>query len=133
MVIAHRGGAELFPENTLFAFQQVSDLGVDVIELDVRSTSDGTLVVIHDASVERTTGGSGQVSEMTLEQLKKLNAGYRFTPDGGKTFPHRQSGIMVLTLLEVFTALPKIKFNIEPKQQTPSLIKPSCRRLTSGK
>ena len=133
LVIAHRGGAGLFPENTLFAFQQVSDLGVDVIELDVRSTSDGTLVVIHDANVERTTNGSGQVSETTIEQLKKFNAGYRFTPDGGKTFPHRQSRITVPTLLEVFTALPKMKFNIEPKQQTPSLIKPLCQMINERK
>ncbi|MBA3334838.1 MAG: glycerophosphodiester phosphodiesterase [Acidobacteria bacterium] len=133
MVIAHRGGAGISPENTLFAFKRAADLGVDVIETDVHATSDGVLVVIHDANVERTTDGSGLVSEMTFEDLKKLDAGYRFSPDGGKTFPFRQSGITVPTLLEVFTALPKMKFNIEPKQQTPSLVKPLCQMLRERK
>ena len=126
LVIAHRGGAGLYPENTLHAFKGSSDLGVDVIELDVRGTADGTLVVIHDATVDRTTDGSGRISEMTLEAVKKLNAGYRFTPDGGKTFPFRETGVTVPTLPEVFAALPDARFNIEIKQETPSLVKSLC-------
>lgn len=133
LVIAHRGGAGLFPENTLYAFKRASDLGVDVIELDVRGTSDGALVVMHDAGVERTTDGNGRVSEMILEQLKRLDAGYRFSPDGGKTFPLRAQGVKAPTLHEVFTALPKMKFNIEPKQQKPSLVKPLCQIIRQQK
>ena len=133
LVIAHRGGAGVSPENTLFAFKRAADLGVDVIEMDIRATSDGALVVVHDAAVERTTDGRGKVNEMTFEQLKKFDAGYRFTPDGGKTFPYRQSGITIPTLEEVFAALPLMKFNIEPKQQTPSLIKPLCRIIRERK
>ena len=133
LVIAHRGGAGISPENTLFAFKRAADLGVDVIEMDVRATSDGVLVVIHDADVSRTTDGSGKVSEITFEQLKKLNAGYRFSPDGGKTFPFRESGITIPTLHEVFTTLPKMKFNIEPKQQTPTIVKPLCRLVRDQK
>ena len=126
LVIAHRGGARLAPENTLSAFRSAVDLGVDVIELDVRGTSDGELVVMHDALVDRTTDGHGQIVEMTLAEAKKLDAGYNWTPDGGQTFPFRGKGVVVPTLREVFTAFPKLKFNIEPKNQTPSLIKPLC-------
>ena len=126
LVIAHRGGAGLAPENTLYAFERARDLGVDVIELDVRSTSDGSLVVFHDATVDRTTDGTGRVNEKTLEELKNLNAGYRWSPDGGRTFPVRESGIRVPTLKEVFAAFPKMNFNIEPKQAVPSLVKPLC-------
>jgi len=133
LVIAHRGGAGIYPENTLYAFEHARDLGVDVIELDVRSTSDGTMIVLHDADVQRTTDRAGRVVEMTLGELKKLDAGYRFSPDGGLTFPFRASGIVVPTLREVFAALPKMKFNIEPKQQTPSLVKPLCEMIREFK
>ncbi len=126
LVIAHRGGAGLFPENTLYAFQASWKLGVDVLELDVRETADGKLVVMHDAKVDRTTDGSGQISEMTLEVVKKLNAGYRFSSDGGKTFPFREQKISVPTLQEVFAALPEAKFVIEPKQATPTIVNSLC-------
>lgn len=126
LVIAHRGGAGIAPENTLYAFERALALGIDVIELDVRSTSDGELVVFHDALVDRTTDGRGQITQMTLAEAKKLNAGYNWSPDGGQTFPFRAGSIKIPTLREVFTAFPKVKFNIEPKHQTPSLVKPLC-------
>lgn len=126
LVIAHRGGAGLWPENTLYAFERAGRLGVDVIELDVRSTSDGVLVAMHDATVNRTTDGAGRVSEMTLEQLKKYDAGYRWSSDGGKSFPVRGRGISVPTLEEVFTALPKTRFIVEPKQDAPSITAALC-------
>lgn len=131
LVIAHRGGAGLFPENTLYAFEQSAKLGVDVLELDIRSTKDGALVVLHDSMVNRTTDGSGQISEMTLDEAKCLNAGYRFSPDGGKTFPFREKGITIPTLQEVFTALPDAAFNIEMKQE--GLVKPLCKLLRDQK
>jgi glycerophosphoryl diester phosphodiesterase len=127
LIIAHRGGAGLWPENTLHAFQQSQQLGVDIIETDVRSTKDGHLVVIHDATVERTTEGAGRVAEMTLAELKKLDAAFRWSSDGGKTFPLRGKGISVPTLQEVFAALPKMRFNIEPKQDEPSIVRPLCK------
>ncbi len=133
LVFAHRGGGGLFPENTLLAFEDSAKLGVDFLELDVHSTADGTLVVLHDGSVDRTTDGSGKISEMTLAEVKKLDAGYPFTTDGGKTFPFRGKGISVPTLAEIFDALPEMKFNIEPKQQTPSIIKPLCNLIRERK
>jgi glycerophosphoryl diester phosphodiesterase len=128
-VFAHRGGGGLFPENTLEAFKYSAQMGVDVLELDIHGTADGKLVVMHDSSVDRTTDGSGKVGEMTLEQLKKLDAGFKFTNDGGKTFPFRGKGITIPTLEEVFSALPAMTFNVEPKQQTPSITKPLCAIL----
>jgi glycerophosphoryl diester phosphodiesterase len=137
LVIAHRGGAGLWPENTLHAFESASTLGVDMIETDIRGTADGVLVVLHDASVDRTTDGTGAVGEMTLAELKKLDAAYRWTPDGGRSFPLRGRNITVPTLDEVFAQLPEMRFNIEPKQVTPSLVPSLCRtireRRMSGK
>jgi glycerophosphoryl diester phosphodiesterase len=129
LVMAHRGGAGLWPENTLFAFERAARLGADVIETDVHGTADGVLVVIHDATVERTTNGKGLVREMTLAELKKLDAGYRWSADGMTTFPYRGQGLSVPTLEEVFTRMPGMRFNIEPKQQTPSLIEPLGRMI----
>ncbi|MEO8073435.1 MAG: glycerophosphodiester phosphodiesterase [Acidobacteriota bacterium] len=133
LVFAHRGGGGLFPENTLLAFKDSAKLGVDFLELDVHSTADGTLVVLHDGSVDRTTDGRGKISEMTLEAVKKLDAGFPFTTDGGQTLPFRGKEITVPTLAEIFDALPEMKFNIEPKQQTPSIIKPLCNLIRERK
>ena len=129
LVMAHRGGAGLWPENTLLAFERARDLGVDVIEMDVQSTADGVLVVLHDATLDRTTDGAGRVVALTLAQVKRLDAGYRFSTDGGRTFPWRGRGLTVPTLDEVFTRLPGMRFNIEPKQESPSLVKPLCRAI----
>ncbi len=122
VVYAHRGGADLWPENTLFAFRHAWDLGVDVLEMDVRGTRDGAIVVIHDSTVDRTTNGSGAVRDLTLAEIQSLDAGYRFTPDGGKTFPYRGRGIRVPTLEEVFDALPNARFNIEVKSNDPPIV-----------
>ena len=74
--IAHRGGiSDGYPENTLAAFQRAMAVGADVIELDLRGTKDGQLVILHDVTLDRTTDGTGLVSNFTLEELKKLNAG----------------------------------------------------------
>jgi glycerophosphoryl diester phosphodiesterase len=73
--IAHRGASAYRPENTLASFQKAIDLNVDMIELDLRCSKDGQLVVIHDKTVDRTTDGKGKVCNKDLEQLKLLNAG----------------------------------------------------------
>ncbi|MBN1341623.1 MAG: glycerophosphodiester phosphodiesterase family protein [Phycisphaerae bacterium] len=76
----HRGAAQLAPENTLAAFKKSIELGMDMTELDLRTTADGELVVIHDPMVDRTTDGKGEVRGMTLAELRKLNAGRWFGP-----------------------------------------------------
>jgi glycerophosphoryl diester phosphodiesterase len=81
--IAHQGGEIEAPSNTLFAFKTAVEKGADVLELDVHATSDGELVVIHDATVDRTTDGEGRVDSMTLEQIQQLDAAYEFVPGCG--------------------------------------------------
>jgi len=121
LVMAHRGASGLAPENTLVAFQKALDLGADVLELDVHATKDGEIVVIHDETVDRTTDGRGAVKDFTLEELKRLDAGYHFTPDGGVTYPYRGRGITIPTLKEVFAAFPQARINIEIKQSNPPI------------
>jgi len=75
LVIAHRGASAYEPENTLRSIKRALNLGADMVEIDVRTTKDGHIVVIHDATVDRTTNGRGYVKDMTLEELKKLDAG----------------------------------------------------------
>lgn len=119
LLIAHRGGAGLAPENTLAAFRQaVDDWGADMIELDVHATADGECVVIHDPTVDRTTDGTGPVAAMTLAELRRLDAGYRFTPDGGQSFPFRGQGVRIPTIGEVLEALPHTRFTVELKTGT---------------
>jgi glycerophosphoryl diester phosphodiesterase len=116
LLVAHRCGAGLAPENTLLAMRRSrDDWAADMIELDVRLSADGHVVVIHDPTVDRTTDGSGAVAAMTLEQLRAFDAGYRFTTDGGRTFPFRGQGLQIPTLDDVLEALPDMRFTVEVK------------------
>jgi glycerophosphoryl diester phosphodiesterase len=114
-IFAHRGASGTAPENTLVAFEKAIEAGADYLEMDVHATSDGHIVVMHDPVVVRTTDGSGPISVLTLKELKRLDAGYRFTPDEGETFPYRGQGITVPTLREVAERFPGVPFNIEVK------------------
>jgi glycerophosphoryl diester phosphodiesterase len=104
-------------------------MGVDVLETDVHSTVDGALVLSHDPTVDRTTNGSGRIRQLSLKQLKNLDAGYRWSQDGGHSFPFRGQGITVPTLEEAFSACPQARFNIDIKQIKPSLAKGFCRAI----
>jgi glycerophosphoryl diester phosphodiesterase len=115
LLIGHRGAAGLAPENTLASFREAADRwAVDMIELDVRATADGACVVIHDATVDRTTDGTGPVADMTLEQLRRLDAGFRFEDEAGG-HPYRGQGVRVPTFDEVLTAFPELRFTAEIK------------------
>jgi glycerophosphoryl diester phosphodiesterase len=129
LVIAHRGGRRLWPENTLYAYQKAAEMGVDVLEMDLHSTQDGVLVMMHDDTVDRTTNGSGPIQEYTLAELVTLDAGYHWTNDDGATYPYRGQGIRVPTLEEAFTALPDIRMNIEIKQTEPSIVESLCQLI----
>ena len=78
-IIAHRGFKKKYPENTLVAFQAAMDAGVPMIELDVTLSRDRKLIVIHDATLDRTTDGHGSVHDYTLEELKQLAVGNELT------------------------------------------------------
>ena len=105
-VIGHRGASAEAPENTMPSFLRAIEQGVDAIELDVHVTADDVPVVMHDPTVTRTTSGDGAIAAMSWRQLRELDAGARFTPDGGATFPFREQGIRVPTVEEVLTAIP---------------------------
>ncbi|WP_271409425.1 glycerophosphodiester phosphodiesterase [Pseudomonas sp. Q1-7] len=115
LVIAHRGGRGLWPENTLFAFERSAALKVDMLEMDLRPTRDGQLVVLHDARVDRTTNGDGEVAGLTLAEVQALDAGYRWSADGGESFPYRGQGIRIPTFAEVLERLPDYPKVVEIK------------------
>lgn len=114
-VIGHRGAAGVAPENTLTAIEHGIVAGSDALEVDVHVTTDGHLVVIHDDTVDRTTEGSGLVEAMTLSELKRLDAGHRFTPDHGRTFPFRGEGLRIPTLDEAVAAAGDLPLIVEVK------------------
>lgn len=114
-VIGHRGNSAHAPENTIESFAQAVALGADAIEFDVRLSADGIPVVHHDPTVRRTTGGTGEIGRMTFAGLRQLDAGARFTPDHGKTFPYRDKGHRIPSLDEVVEAFPSTPLLIEIK------------------
>lgn len=121
VVLAHRGWSGRYPENTMPAFEKAANLPIGGLELDIRSTADGVPVVIHDETVNRTTNGTGRVKDFTLEELRRLDAGYRWSPDEKRSFPFRGRGIAVPTLREVFSAFPHLWINLDIKEDRPSI------------
>ena len=118
---AHRGASTRAPENTPEAFRLAAEDGAGGLETDVHVTLDGHVVAIHDDTVDRTTDGSGLVRGMTLAELQSLDAGYRFTPDGGATFPYRGKGVRVPELREVLRELPELAVNVDIKEAQPGV------------
>jgi glycerophosphoryl diester phosphodiesterase len=116
LLVAHRGGAGIAPENTLAAFRSaVRDWRADMLEMDVRLTRDGEVVVIHDATVDRTTDGTGPVGSFTYSELERLDAGARFVdPAGRASFAGR--GVTIPRFEDVLTALPGSRMNVEVKE-----------------
>jgi len=131
LVIAHRGGKGLWPENSLFAFERASDLGVDMLEMDLHLSSDGELVVIHDSTLDRTTNGEGPVAARSLAQLQALDAGYRWSADGGQSHPYRGQGVRIPTFTEVLERFPSIAKVIEIKVPDVGMEAQLCGTLTA--
>jgi glycerophosphoryl diester phosphodiesterase len=141
--IAHQGGEVEAPSNTLFAFKTAAAKGADVLELDVHATADRELVVIHDATVDRTTDGEGRVDQMTLKDIKTLDAAHWFVPDcgtchdepdssyvyrgyatGNRPMPKKlkrfePNDFRIPTLREVLETFPRAFINIEIKATAP--------------
>lgn len=116
-VYAHRGGSALGPENTIAAFDLGLAAGADGLELDVRLSADGIPVVVHDATLDRTTDATGPVSARTAEELARVDAGCRFAGDVG-AFPFRGRGIGVPTLIDVLRRYPQVPTIVELKVDT---------------
>ncbi len=140
--IAHQGGEDEFPSNTLYAFRKAIRAGADMLELDIGVTKDGKVIVMHDTTVDGKTNGHGTVASKTLRQIKRLDAAYWFAPAKQDHYGHdhrasayRFRGIAtgrrraprgfgaadfrVPTLAEVMRAFPHTPINIEIKGRTP--------------
>lgn len=125
--IAHQGGEDEQPSNTMYAFRKAVAAGADMLELDVHATADGQLIVMHDWTVDRTTDGTGYVTDLTLEQVRRLDAAHDFVR--GRRYPLRgvrtgdrrpprgftRSDFRVPTLAEVMRRFPRTPINIEIK------------------
>jgi Glycerophosphoryl diester phosphodiesterase len=119
-IIAHRGASGRAPENTMRSFELALDEGADALEFDVHVSADGVPVVIHDPSLARTTGVRALVAELPTERILEVDAGARFSPDAGRTFPLRGQGIRIPLLSEVLSAFPSTPFIIEIKTSAAS-------------
>ncbi len=121
-VIAHRGGGKLRPENTMAAFDHAATLGVDAMECDVRLSADGVPVLIHDATLDRTTDAAGPVAALRAGELAGVDAGFHFAPEAGH--PHRARGFGVPRLEDLLTRHPTMPFVIEIKGDGVETVRP---------
>jgi glycerophosphoryl diester phosphodiesterase len=112
---AHRGGAGEHPENTLPAFAAAVALGYTYIETDVHLTGDGVVMAFHDAVLDRVTDRRGPIGSLTAAEVEQADAGYAFSADGGRTFPHRGRGVRIPRLDALLDAWPQVRVNIDPK------------------
>jgi len=126
VVIAHQGGDGIWPGDTLYAFEKAIEIGADVLEMDAHLTKDNQIVLMHDETVDDTTDGTGLIEDLTLAELKQLDAAYKWSNDNGKTFPYRGQGIQVTALDEVFQKFPQMRYVIEIKLTENPIDKPLC-------
>jgi glycerophosphoryl diester phosphodiesterase len=129
LVISHQGGDGVWPGDTMFAFEKSVEIGADVLEMDAHITEDGQIVLMHDEEVDRTTDGTGLIEDLTLVELKDLDAAYDWSNDDGKTFPYRGQGIQVPTLDELFRQFPDMRYVIEIKLTETPIDKPLCNLI----
>jgi glycerophosphoryl diester phosphodiesterase len=141
--IAHQGGEDEFPSNTMYAFRKALRAGADMLELDVGVTKDGKVVVLHDTTVDGKTNGHGTVASKTLRQIKRLDGAFWFAPRSSDHYNHalpprsyrfrgiatgrrepprgfKAADFRVATLAQVLKAFPKTPVNIEIKGRTPA-------------
>jgi glycerophosphoryl diester phosphodiesterase len=113
-VMAHRGFSSSYPENTMLAFRAAVEGGVDYIELDVHSTRDGEVVVVHDDDLSRIASDDRLVHKITIAELEAIDAAFNFSPEAGG-WPFRGQGIRIPRLAEVLRSWPTLRFVIEFK------------------
>jgi glycerophosphoryl diester phosphodiesterase len=130
LVFAHRGGARLAPENTIDAFEKALRLGVDGLEMDVRLSRDGVVVVHHDRLVDRTTNLRGEVSGFTADELARADAAYHFRPDSG--WPLRGSGIGVPTLASVLERFRDSRIIVEMKVNSAEMARSTIQTVRAA-
>ncbi|HYA09592.1 MAG TPA: glycerophosphodiester phosphodiesterase family protein, partial [Gaiellaceae bacterium] len=115
LAFAHRGGAGEAPENTLAAFEIAVSLGYGYLETDAHISCDGVLVAFHDERLDRVTDRVGAIAELGIAEVEAADAGYAFSPDGGRSFPFRARGLCIPRLEEVLARWRAVRINIDPK------------------
>lgn len=116
LLIAHRGASDELSENTIPSFQRAREIYSEcLLEMDIRLSRDGRVILSHDGTLERVTDGRGDIRNKTLSELKELDAGYNTTFDNGKSFPFRGKGFKLATLEEILSSFPKTRYVIEIK------------------
>ncbi len=127
-LIAHQGGNGEWPGETTYAFTRALSGGADVIEMDVWGTANDppVLVLMHSSDISKVTESSGKVTSLKFKELENLNAAYRWSPDGGRTFPfaNTEPVIRLARLEDVLKEFKDQRMNIEIKQKRPSIVKP---------
>ena len=120
--IAHRGGMALYPENTLEAFHfSIDNHNIEMLELDLQITKDEKIIVLHDDSIDRTTNGSGNVIDLSYEEISEFDAGYNFKDEKG-VCSFRDKGVVIPLFEEVLKQFPDTYLNIELKGNSPQLV-----------
>lgn len=115
IVVGHRGAAGLAPENTLESIEAALSAGADAVEIDVRVTDDGVPILLHDATLDRTTTARGPIAQRRSTAIGHIDAGAHWTADEGQTFPWRDRGVRLATLAEVLAAWPALPLLIDVK------------------
>ena len=129
LVIAHQGGDGVWPGDTMYAFERAVEIGADVLEMDAHIAKDGEIVLMHDEAVDRTTDGTGLIEDLTLAEIKRLDAAHKWSTDEGRTFPFRGQGIQVPTLNELFEKFPDMRYLIEIKLTENPIDQPFCNLI----
>ena len=123
IIIGHRGASALLPENTLESFRLAfKKFNAGAVEFDVHFSGDQVPVVIHDATLERTTDGRGFVAQKNFKELQKLDAGFYFDPDHNHSFPCRRKGLRIPSLEEVLSLFKAKTLAIEIKDKSAELV-----------
>ena len=115
VAIAHRGGAEEAPENTIEAFSAAVAQGYRYLETDAHVTRDGVVVAFHDPRLDGITDRTGAIGALSIAEVEAADAGFTYSPDGGRSFPFRARGVRVPRLDELLLRWPHARVNIDPK------------------
>lgn len=123
--ISHQGGNLVYPDQSMLAFKNSVDLGVQVLELDIHRSLDSIIVIHHDETIERLTNKNGLIKEMTWNELQEADGAYNWTIDG-ENYPYRGEGIKILSLTQLIDMYPDKIYDIEIKQSDPPIENDLC-------
>jgi glycerophosphoryl diester phosphodiesterase len=128
VTIAHQGGNKEYPDQSMLAFDNSVNLGIQILELDIHRTMDSVLVIHHDASIDRLTNQTGMIKEMTWDELQDVDGAYNWTING-ENYPYRGKGVQIISLAQLIEKYPDKVYDIEIKQMDPPIETDLCAML----